>query len=467
MATTAANGIFGFAPALSKTALPSVPKWMRHKASLVDLGILDQVNVGPLEVGGGPFPTFPYKSGYLVGGGATIQPRLENTLGWLMLASLGDVSAEVPVPGTNVHAEISATGSYPQDITTVISAPPVGGSSVLVKVTALGGVSATAGITVVGTDNNDSALTATFTLTAVALNSLNKCASPSTHVFKTITAIHINSGAAAGDKFTLVYQSGTKHTFVPKSSNPSFVHWIEARKYIPKNGDDDADSDLGETYIGCKPLSLVLTLPNAAPVTARFDLLGRDFGIEESIAGWTWDNEFEDWNSIPVGCETGGYIKFTGGGLSGEELKVVAAQVGWMNTPLDLRQEKIFGDPRIEDITIISRLMTYDVTVKWNNPELYRAIVTGSKTGLTWASKPMTGLIDVAMVSPGMVIGAQPYQLNIGSPEILWQMAGTPILAAGQAIMMRFTGTALAPNVGDYTTLDLINNVDSYSWPSS
>lgn len=465
MATTAADGIWGFAPALNKTDLPATPKWYRHKASLVDLGVMDDQRTGPLEVGGGPFPTFPYKAGYTVGGGATVQPRLEGTLGWLLHAAVGSVKTSLPVPGTAVHTEITCTGSYPQEVTTGITAPPATGAAIALVIGAPAGASMTATIHIDGTDMSDQALVADYAVVAAAAGAIIK--STAAAVFKTVTGITITAGAQAGDHFTPKYSNGMAHTFVPYTSSPSRVRWIQARKYIPLNGDADADSDLGETYVGVKPLSIVLTLPNNAPITCRFDMLGRDFSLADDISGWTWENEFEDWESIPVGCETGGYIKFTGGGLTGEELPVVAAQVGWVNTPLDLRQERVYGSPMLEDITVVSRAMTYDCTVKWNNPDLYRAIIAGAIAGTSWTSRPLVGSMEALMVAPGLITADQKYSLAVTSPEILWQMNGTPQLAAGQAIIMRFTGTALLPSTGDYTSLVLTNDQDNYDWPTS
>ena len=89
MATTAQGGILGFGPQPGKGQDVAAGKWYRHKATLIDLGVLDDQRMGPPEVGGNPFPSMPYKAGVMVGGGATISPRLENSLGWLLWGSLG------------------------------------------------------------------------------------------------------------------------------------------------------------------------------------------------------------------------------------------------------------------------------------------------------------------------------------------------------------------------------------------
>jgi hypothetical protein len=356
MAVTAQAGIFGFGPQGAKDQIATT--FHRHKAINLDLGMMDDSRLGPMEIGSGPFPTFPYKAGYTVAGGAELLPRLANTFGWLLYAALGDV---------------------------------------------------------------DSAL--------------------------------VETG---------VYD----HTFVPLDTDLSYVRWLTLKKYIPQK-ESDPDTDIGEIYENCKPVGLSFTLEADQPIRARLDFLGTKTTFVQDISGWVWSGTYENWHSVPVGCEVGGYIKFTGGGLTGEELSAQRATVNLVNTPLDIRQEKQYGSPELEDITIISRTLTFDVTIKWNNPELYLAIQTGAFDGTEWTSTPLTGELEVAAVAT-KVIGAteQKYSLVIKAPEIMWQLNGPPVLAGGQAVIMRFMGTCLETEAEDYTEFILRNAVSSYAWPA-
>lgn len=358
MAVTAQAGIFGFGPQGAKEQ--AATQFWKHKATTIDLGLMDDIRVGPLEIGSGPFPTFPYKAGYIVGGGVELQPRLEDSIGWLLYAHLGG------------HSVGSVTdGVYP-------------------------------------------------------------------------------------------------HTFKP-DTDLSNVRWLSLRKYIPQK-EGDAATDLGVLFEDCKPTNLMLTLPNDAPITARWDFMGRTFTYVPDISGWTWQNSaYEDWGSIPVGCETGGSIAFTGGDLSGESLPIVNARIAFGNQNLDPRQEKVYGDPALEDVTIIRRQMTFDCTVKWNNPDVIRNIVTGSSTGVDWTSSPLTGSVDIKTVATELagVSATQKFELDISAAELMWQLNGPVTLAAGEAIMLRLTGTALEPASGDYATFDLFNEVADYSWPAA
>lgn len=350
MSLTAAAGIFGFGPQSGKESVAT--SFYRHRAIDVDLSVMDDTRLGPLEVGGTPVPTFPYKAGYAVQGGATIQPRLQDTFGWLLYAALGKVTS-TESPG--------ASGMY-------------------------------------------------------------------NHVYELAT-------------------------------DPGYVPYISGRKYIPPTGGNLA-TDLGETYTDCKVVNLGITMPTSAPLNARVDILGRDFAFDESADGWTWQNSYEDYQSIPVSCATAGYIK-----IDTVELPVVAANIGWQNQPLDMQQEHIIGDPKLEDVTIIQRQLSFDLTVKWNNPDLYRKVLTGATDGTVWTAQPYVGALDVKTVSAVDMTGeSEPWSLIVAADDVMLQQVGGVRLAAGQTVLLRFQGVAIESTT--YATITLRNLISGYSWPA-
>lgn len=363
MTTTAQAGILGFGPSAGKTIGVVDGNWYRHKATMIDLGVMDDQRLGPPEVGGRPLPTIPYKAGVMVAGGATINPRLKASIGWLLEGALGAVSTS-------------------------------SGSSTI-----------------------------------------------------------------------------KHHTFTLNSTTPSLVPWMGFRKYIPSST-DAGDYPLGETYNDCKITGLTLTLPNSGLINARVDAVGRTFtltasptwGISSgSTGGWApTTGEFEDYETIPIGTVTTGYINVPAFG----NLPVVQAQIGIQNVPLDANSEKIYGSPFLEDVTIVSRAVTLDLTVKWRNPDLYRQILTGQTTGTEWSATPFTTAVEVLTVSPTL-IGASntPYQLKINITKAMLALTGAITLSGNQAVLMRFTGTAL-DTTGEYVSLLLSNDHASYTWPS-
>lgn len=350
MAVSAQAGIVGFGPQSGKGSLPDT--WYRHRATLVDLGVNDDVREGVPEVGGIAVPTFPYKAGPIVAGGFTIQPRFENTLGWLLLGMLGSVQSAETGVGTGIY----------------------------------------------------------------------------------------------------------DHVFTIDPDDSTYVPWMGMRKATPRK-DADPATDLGEVYKDCKIIGGGLALPNDSPLTMRIDALGREFEEDLSPNDWVWDNDFEHWESIPVACQTDGYIN-----IDAETLPVVAAQVGWQNVPLDLRQERVYGDPFLEDITIVQRRLVYDLTVKWNNPDLYLKVLTGSPTGLAWSGDPFTAAFQVKSVSSRNMPGeSERYSMIIDADEVMMTQVGGIQLAGNQAIMMRFQGVALEAT--NYASFTLRNKQASYDWP--
>lgn len=352
MAVTAQAGIFSFGPQAAKGTLATT--FYKHRALDVDLGVQDDVRLGGLEVGGLPVPTFPYKAGYVVGGGASLQPRLENTFGWLMYAALGKV-----------------------------------------------------------------------TTSAVA-----------------------GSVAAKDHLFEMTADGIT-------------VPWVSARKYIPPK-DGDACTDLGETYKDLKVLGLAFQMGSDTPLNARVDMLGREFTLDDSGSGWSYGNaSFEDWDSIPVACMTDGYIS-----VAGEELPVVQATFAWQNSPLPLQNEKVIGSPLIDDVTILTRQLSFDITVKYNDPVLYRKVLTGAPLGTTWTGTPFTGAFDIKTVSSvNMPSETIPWSLRAQASEVNMQQVGGVQLGAGRAVFMRFQGVALDTG-GSYASFTLRNRTASYVWPT-
>lgn len=437
MAVTAQAGIFGFGPQSGKGSVAT--EFYRHKATTIDLGMLDDIRVGPLEIGSGPFPTFPYKAGYIVGGGVEMQPRLEDSIGWLLYAVLGDVDTTGPTDGWYKHSfmPLDTDLSFVRWLTLRKYIPMKEGD----LQTDLGEEyedCKPVGLTI--NLMNDQPLTARWDFMG-----------------RTYRSVPFIGSATQATTTDLTRASGV--TTVTTSTDHGFV----VGDNIVVAGVTAADFN-GAFYIATAPTSTTFTYlqPGLGDDTATVQ------GTVDSGADWSWENLYEEWQTIPVGCEVGGYIKFTGGGLTDEELPVVGARMTFANQNLDIRQEKVYGSPALEDITILQRQLTFECTIKWNNPQLYRAVQTGSITGGEWSSSPMTGSMDVAAVATALAGTSisQKFELDITSPEIMWQMNGPITLAAGQAVMLSFTGTALEPSSGDYATFDLYNEVTDYTWPT-
>lgn len=232
------------------------------------------------------------------------------------------------------------------------------------------------------------------------------------------------------------------------------------RKYIPPK-EGDTDTDLGEIYTDCKVVGLSMEAGTDTPLTSRIDVVGRDFTMDDAASSWTYDADFESWESIPVACQTDGFIK-----VGGTELPVVAARFAWQNQPLDPRQEKVIGDPKLEDVTILTRQLSYDITVKYQDASLYRQVLTGTSNGTAWTATPFTADFDIKFLSSvNMPSESVPYSLNVKGDKLVLTQVGGIRLAAGQAIMMRFQGTAIE-TAGNYCQFILQNKEAGYTWPT-
>ena len=370
MSITSNSGIFGFGLQVAGLKDGAIATWYKHQSADIDLGIVDDVRLGPPEIGGIPTPTFPYKAGYVVGGGATIYPRLEEVIGWLLLSTLGDASV---VPDEDIDG------------------------------TAVVGMNA--------------------------------------------------------------------HTFNFLAGTNDFVPFVGFRKLIPHT---TVASTLGQEFTNCKVTGLTLGFPNDGPISARIDALGIDWVLKEDPMNvatvWTFDNSYENWASIPVATAqhsaVGGHIKFDPG--TPITLPVVGASMTLANIPLDIRQEKVYGSPKIHDVTILSKAASFDLLVKWDDPDLYQEILTGSSTGTEWTSDPFVGELEIVSLATGEVGSTgEPYKMRVKSAEVLLQQVGDVVLAANQAVMMRMSAQAIAPTAGEYVSVEIQNGISAeYALPA-
>lgn len=242
-------------------------------------------------------------------------------------------------------------------------------------------------------------------------------------------------------------------------TDPGFVPWMTFYKKIPSL---DTTKDLLETYTDCKLVGATINFPNDGLINARFDVIGRIPALAVNTAP-TWDNAFEDYQSIPIGSVINGYMTIPG--YSATEMPIIGATVQFSNGPLPLQQERVYGSPYLYDITPVLRVATVQCVVKWEDPEMYQAIMTGTTSGTAWTPAPFVHNFDIVAYSPHN-IGAttSPYAMRIRCASVMWQ-ASPVVLAGNNAVMMQLTGTALR-NAGEYITLDVCNDTTAYTWPS-
>jgi hypothetical protein len=477
MATTSGAGILGFGPQAGKGVAVVDGNWYRHKALQIGLGVVDGQQIGPQEVGGRPLPGSPYKSGVSVGGAVAVNPRLQNSLGWLLFGALGyqkpDIKAGVSFTSV-MDRTLLTSGS--QVISTGLTAPSTG-RKLVVRVWKGDGQTFTGSVIVAGSGGPE-----TFNFSAGASGGQREVGLTAKETivgngaFTTVTSVTL-PGTAEANIFVSIGWEDTgsyANVFTLDPLHPARVKWMGFRKFVPGGDDDASDYGLGETYNDCKILGLGMTLPNDGLISSQISVLGRTFSLEVdpdwgitsgSTGGWNVaDGEFETYESIPIGCQVAGYVQVPA--FDGVELPVLNGAVTIANTPIDARYERIFGSPFMQGVTIGSRSVAFDLTVVWRNPDLYRMILTGSRTGFEWSAKPFTTRVDILAESPDVIPTTEmKYGMRVEAANVMLAMQGAIPLAGNEAIAMRFSGVAL-DTLSDYVQFTLTNAVNGYTWAS-
>jgi hypothetical protein len=98
MSVPAQRGAFIFALKVGKSDPAASPDWLTHKASDINLGVVQDQRTFPLEVGGDLTPNGGYKAGAFVAGGVSLQPRINgDAFPTLLYGLLGQDTVEDPV----------------------------------------------------------------------------------------------------------------------------------------------------------------------------------------------------------------------------------------------------------------------------------------------------------------------------------------------------------------------------------
>lgn len=116
MSITAQAGIFGFGLNANGLKGGAVATWYRHKAMMVGVAPIKEFDVAPPEISGVNIPTGAFTTGSFYGGRVSIQPRLEDDLGWLLLALAGQSTSAAHATETGVYVHTfsmkDATGVF-------------------------------------------------------------------------------------------------------------------------------------------------------------------------------------------------------------------------------------------------------------------------------------------------------------------------------------------------------------------
>ena len=325
----------------------------------MSVGPVVEKEVAPPKIGGSHNPTGAYKSGAFYAGRATVLPRLEGDIGWLLLGLAGAVAA-----------------------------PTTLGSGA------------------------------------------------TQHVF--------SQAPAAG-------------------GGPAFLPWMSFRRFIPG---ESSTSDLGDIGQDCVINSATFTLPQVGPVAMDLDITGRIPTLDDAPDIWTWDDVYEEFESVPMSMAgTFRLPSFAAGAQP-----ATGARVTIMNNTTTVREERILGSYFPDDFAPRQRIFQVEWTYKWADPDLCRFIFNGG-TPADANFAPCIDFSDCEIIvespcdiNPGTI--DQPWRLRFYAPIVDWREAGPIVLAGDEMLMQQYTGIAIeTPGVPEtYFTITL-ENEQATSYP--
>ena len=354
MTVAASESIFGYGPQAAKGTLAST--FYRHKATRVNVGPQQVIRQFPPEIGGGFHPTGAYKQMAFGAGQALMNPRLENTIGWLMYAACGKISDVDDVPEAGMYRHILT--------------PP---------------------------DN--------------------------------------------------YYDMG----------------WMSIRREIP--GATGSSDNVGEALKDCRCVGMRLAVAPGAILNSAFTFVGREPKLSETgVDTWTWGNTYETYPSVPLSHQ--GSLK-----LNHVEVPATNLVIDLVNSYTSPQEELIIGSPYPDDFILRQQILSVTWTYKWQNPSLYKSLLTGSNVEsdglIDWSPTVHTAPFEFDVRSPGYATGmSNPWRLDVYAPEFSWQAAGPPELMGGGWLALQFTGVAQEQTSTDTFRMWLENLTEEYAWPS-
>lgn len=262
---------------------------------------------------------------------------------------------------------------------------------------------------------------------------------------------YVTSGSAA---------QGYTHTF-KYPADQTELPWFEVRRVTP------GDTDLYLDVMDCKVARARLTIPQAGPLAARVDLVGRSPTFP-SGSSWTYET-MDDSDAFPIANATG-YFKMPD--FDADALPVTGMVFEWMNLMTTPQEEMVVGSNYPDDFGVRGRAMTARFIYRWKDPDLYRRIFTGAVSGSTaWTPEVFTSDLEAKVTTPGNWLGTPasvPLSLVIKAEKVEFAPNGPVRLLGNQTIAVEYVGTVLTPDdETPYCQVVLANDVATYTWPAS
>jgi hypothetical protein len=396
MTVSAQGGVFAFAMQTAKGVLPTY--FYRHMAADINYGPVQDLRTFPLEVGGQLLPTGAYKAGVFMGGGATLNPRMENSFGYLLKGLLGrvDSGALLTTGSPSGSASPSASGSASPSPSTWAS--PSGSAS----------------------------------------PSASGSASPSPSTSPTAAWQH-------------VFRLGTNQSYLP---------WMAVRKYVPglaqgsdlwETGLDNKITSLRLNFAAGQVINARVDFlgrqPDWTPIgAASWANAMEDYTsvpITVDVSGFLRlpDTFYGAKGQVPI-TQLG--LTFANNLTSPQQETIIASPYPDDFVPLS-RALSIQATLKWADPQLYLEIMTNTINGR-----------TWSAAPFTSA---LDCLISSPATIPGSAVK---YSIRVVAQRVMWGVNGSPVLAGGDIIMLPLIGTAILPTSGDYMQLIVTNGTESY-----
>lgn len=331
-------------------------------------------------------------------------------------------------------------------------------------------------LTVAGTDANGASISETLQPSAASRGTGLSVLS-----FKSVTSVTLDSDFDSDQYGGVGYavQEMYAHAFT-YGADQEVIDWMTIRKVIP------GDTDYFCEVLDCKLAMARFIVPQAGPVAARIDAVGRVPSFPEDVQA-TWDSEADpddDPDAFPIANATG-FFKITDKEGNIDSLGVTGMIFEIVNLLTTPQEEMTVGSNYPDDFGVRGRAVTCRFVYRWKDPELCRQIMTGASSGSTaWTAQVFTTDIEAEVTTPGdatsIAGGGQPsaleapHKLRFSAPRVEFRQNGPLRLVGNQTIAVEFIGSVLTPEGsgqayeggdGDYFVAELWNQRNGYTWP--
>jgi len=283
----------------------------------------------------------------------------------------------------------------------------------------------------------------------------------------------MGSAASAGSALADgVYQT----TFRPRTDFCNHP-WMTARRFIPNC---TPGLEQGEYLGDAKVSAMQLTLGAGDPAAMAMSFLSLDTGSASDASDWdtAMTANYEDTDSVILASASSSPIFKAVSGIDlgdgvGVDFSVptIGLQLVIANqfSADGIRPELVVGSQQPDDAVLLGQTATFQITYKWKDPKLYRAIYNYGHASYAWSPTILKTQVEFEMKSPQLAgTSATQYETlkftlarcGLECPQGITLMGGgfLTMIVTGQAETLQTAeeyATAVLTNGKNYTDLSV------------